>query len=609
MTTAVKSDSSHVESLYFAEWLPPSPPRGVFLLLHGMESHVEWFNYLASSLTQRGYAVMAYDRTGWGKSPGTRGHLDTYRHFVEETMLAARLVREKYRVPVHLAGLSWGGMAALYLALRRGWMFDSVALMAPGLVARRDLRWWDKFRVLHAWRHGNLLRTVEPVLRPEQFTSDPKHQSFIKNDKHRVRAITVSFCLETLKMRRFIKETAGRRLTPPLLAVLAERDAIIDNGKTGLLCRRAGAKLEMIRHSRHSIVLDQPALTAEHLANHADAAVETREKRSRRVWVVGGGSVGGAVGALLSFAGIETGLLIKPKYEDTLRQNGMTLTCGSATRTADHKLTIASEPAGLPPDPEMLIIAVKSFDTRALLIELAGHIPPGCVVTTVQNGVGNEDILAKAFSGQAVVASAICAGLEMHRPGVTSLASDRGGLGGAVYQGDASAAMKTWSEIFPLTGMECRWYGGPNAANRLKWSKLMLNTGFNALNSVTGLSSADLLGHEEYGNLAINAIREGFAVMRALSLTPFDLPGYPVATMARLMPLPTSWIRRLMAWQAGRQPEASFSMRQDLLNKRPNTEIDELNGKVAEISHSMGINAEANARLVKMVKEAAIHAS
>lgn len=601
-TSPVSKDTETLDAdgLFVREMRPASAPRGAFLLLHGMESHSAWFVEMSTRLVGDGWAVIAYDRAGSGKSPGTRGHLASYHHFVEHATRIAVKTREKYG-PVHLAGMSWGGMAALYLGLRRGWLFDSLTLIAPGIAAQQDITFGGKLRVIHDFLWKKASTSVAPVFRPEHFTRNAEWRDYIANDPDRLTRVTTSFCVETMKMRRFIKETAGRRRLPPTLCLLAGDDRIIDNQATATVCRKAGAVVEIIPDSAHTLIFECPEQTSAILSRHAGNA--GTQSGSGRVWIIGAGAVGGAVASLLSFGGVDTGVLVKPAYHDQLSRSGLVLQSGNAARTTRNHIAFADNPEGLSTDSDLVILAIKGFDTPAALAGLAGRIPPDAVIASLQNGVDNEEEIARHFPHHTIVSASICASLELARPGLVSWADDRGGLGAALYRGNADIARNVWLSLMARTGMECRWYAGPNASARLKWSKLMLNTGFNALNSITGLTSAQILADEHYGELALSALREGFTAMEHQDLHPFDLPGFPVSKMRLLLKTPTRISARIMSWQAARSSETAFSMRQDVVKKRQHTEIAELNGKIVEVARLFGFPAPANEKLVHMVTD------
>ena len=608
MTAAIPppndSDTAFANRLTVREWRPTTGERGAFLLLHGMESHSVWWAETAARLVGRGWAVVAFDRSGWGTSGGQRGHLASYRDFVEETCGVLSTVRKRYG-SLHLAGMSWGGMAAMYLALRRGWLLDSLAMLAPGFSSRNDVTFFAKCRVAVDFVRKKTSSLVQPVFRPEHFTSDPEWQAMIRDDPDRVRRVTTSFCIETLKMRRFCEEMAGKRQLSPTLCLLAEKDAILNNAVVGALSKKAGATVETIPNAAHTLIFEQPDLVAERLADHAAQAMDLRkqnEKTRRTVWVIGAGAVGGGLGALVSFSGHRVGMLVKEQYKETLQKNGLTLHAGHARRTTGGTCVFASSCEDLPGNPDLVLLAVKSFDTESALATLRPHITPNSVIATVQNGIGNESKIANALPNHTIIAGVIGASLEMITPGVIGWPDERGGLGGALYQGDAARAKQAWCDALQPTGLETRWYTEDRAAVRLKWSKLMLNIGFNALNSITGLPSAELLDHPVYGRLALQALREGFLEMKAHNLEPLDLPGFSVSKLALLVRAPLELARKVMRFEAARSTEASFSMRQDIMKNRQHTEIQELNGVITVLAIQRGKRAPANEKLIGMVE-------
>ena len=57
-------------------WLPQGAPRAVVQLVHGIAEHVDRYDGFARFLTEQGFAVVAEDHMGHGKSigNGTQGY-------------------------------------------------------------------------------------------------------------------------------------------------------------------------------------------------------------------------------------------------------------------------------------------------------------------------------------------------------------------------------------------------------------------------------------------------------------------------------------------------------------------------------------------------------
>ena len=262
------------QEVFTRAWKPDSASAAV-LCLHGVESHSDWFDEVGASLSERGMATFGFDRPGWGKSAGERGHIASYADALGQVAELATSLRREYGV-VHLAGLSWGGLLALYAALRRGPLFDSLTLIAPGIASKADLSWWRKLRVAWGVISGRPRIRVPLPIEVDHFTHRPDRTRYIREDPARVKSVTASFCLETLKMRRFAAENIACRRLPPTTLLLADSDRLIDNQATRELIRKASTRtapgtvriVEMER-TAHSLVFEAPERVAEEIARLA----------------------------------------------------------------------------------------------------------------------------------------------------------------------------------------------------------------------------------------------------------------------------------------------------------------------------------------------------
>lgn len=580
-------------------WLPAHPEKAeeVVLCLHGVESHGAWFHEVAEALAGRGYVVHAYDRAGWGRSPGKRGHLPGYdvalRHLEELVMV----LRERY-ARVHLAGLSWGGMLALYAMLRRGLYFDSLTLIAPGVIAKADLPFWHKLRVAGAiLRHRDERRVPVPI-HTVDFTKREDITRAIEADPHRTTQVSARFCFETLKMRAFCREQVPHRKLPRWSLLLAEHDAIVDNDAMRTLFRTQDVSVKQYAGKVHSLVFEDPARVAADIAERAEARMANADRK--RVAVVGAGAVGSLVGGLLALRGHEVTLVGRAAHVEAIRKHGLRISLGAGHRVVRDHLDAVTTPEEADGPVDLVILAVKGFDTRATLAQLPPLLGETTGILSLQNGLGNEAILAEAYPGRVLLGGAICAYLDFPEPGHIVWSDDRGGLAGGVVQGEAEAARALWTSILPDTGMETRWV---EASASVKWSKLILNVAFNALNAMTGLPTAEILAHKTHGTLAARALKEAFAVMRACGVEPVDLPGYPVTRMARLCRLPVGVVRRALAKVTAGQTKTVSSMQQDLRKGRGTTEIDDINGRIVREGAAHGIRTPANETLCRMMEE------
>lgn len=118
-------------TLFGQSWRPEQP-KAVVLVVHGFGEHSGRYGYLVPSLTAAGYAVYALDHRGHGRSPGKRGHIDSFDDYLADVRaLAAFAQAASPGLPVVVFGHSLGGLIALLYALRYPSGLAGVIASAP----------------------------------------------------------------------------------------------------------------------------------------------------------------------------------------------------------------------------------------------------------------------------------------------------------------------------------------------------------------------------------------------------------------------------------------------------------------------------------------------
>ena len=99
-------------------WRLPAASSRV-ILLHGLQSHSQWFAETGPLLKERGLDTYALDRRGSGSSPGLRGDIGDYRDwFAEVDGLVQTLRSDDPQKPIHLIGHCFGANIALAMPCR-----------------------------------------------------------------------------------------------------------------------------------------------------------------------------------------------------------------------------------------------------------------------------------------------------------------------------------------------------------------------------------------------------------------------------------------------------------------------------------------------------------
>lgn len=217
--------------LYRKVWSPeiPGATEGpIVVLAHGIESHTEWFERTARHLAERGLTTVSIDRRGWGRSPGPRGHVDSVREITGDLEQFIESLRESEPGrQVFGLGVSLGGLLMTAVAMRRPGLLDGVVSLVPPIAVIMRPRIPQILRgVVHNLISPQTLHALP--IQADMFTDEPEIRDFIESDPHRTRHVSARFffCLRATQL------WVGRnpkRMTTPMLTLLAEHDRIINN--------------------------------------------------------------------------------------------------------------------------------------------------------------------------------------------------------------------------------------------------------------------------------------------------------------------------------------------------------------------------------------------
>jgi 2-dehydropantoate 2-reductase len=296
-----------------------------------------------------------------------------------------------------------------------------------------------------------------------------------------------------------------------------------------------------------------------------------------RICIVGCGAVGSLFAAHLAKAGDAEiwAYDVWKDHTDAIRRNGLKLS-GAAEFTA--KVHATSDPRELP-RCDYGIVATKAIHTRHAIEQTAHAFGDTSAVCSVQNGVGNEEILAEHVK-YVIRGTTFPAGHPI-APG--HIGYD---IKGDTWIGPFEPTQTPMNKVEELAGLMSR--SGMNTialpdARGAQWTKLIFNASTNPVGALTQLHHGAATRFAATGKLFEDLIAEGEAVARAMSI---ELHGDP----------------RLMVQKGANAPgKHRASMLQDVLAKRA-TEIDFMNGAIVRWGDQLGVPTPLNRAMWELVK-------
>ena len=276
----------------------------------------------------------------------------------------------------------------------------------------------------------------------------------------------------------------------------------------------------------------------------------------------------GALGSLLASKMIEGGLRVqafqrKGAHLDVLEEKGITIqTDRKGTRKSYPLEAVSHDPSRLE-KTRLMVVLVKSYHTSDIM-PARSLLEDDGVVLTLQNGLGNAEILAEGF-GDARVAA-----------GITNYAAFRIGPGVIGWGGDGQIYLGPWKKGSPVEWVCSVLSGAGLKVNCIDdprpflWKKVAINATINTLTSLTGLENGKLLNHGNLLTMMQNVCEE---TRLAASREGVALQGEELWQM----------VRDTMDLTATNRS----SMLQDL-EKGRRTEIESIAGKILELAQDEG---------------------
>ena len=316
-----------------------------------------------------------------------------------------------------------------------------------------------------------------------------------------------------------------------------------------------------------------------------------------RIALLGAGSVGTILGALLSRTGAD--IVLVDSYEehvDALNLHGAKIV-GLIDRTIPVTAILPSE---LKATYDLIISTTKQTDLQESLHHALNHMHDDSVVLTLQNGVP-EEIAEQVVGPGRVMGGGVGFCATWLEPGVTELTSDESSLEITFGQPDGRITEKTRDVARILSQ-----FGQASITTNIRgvrYSKLTDNATFSAMSTVLACSNGTILDSYPAMTCIAHLGREAGLIIQRLKITPEKIFGFqPIIdnvgfTTKKEMDevIYDYWTPIYTPFRAG-----VASMLQDI-EKGKKCEIKQINGKFVELGEELGVEVPFMKTVVDIV--------
>jgi 2-dehydropantoate 2-reductase len=298
-----------------------------------------------------------------------------------------------------------------------------------------------------------------------------------------------------------------------------------------------------------------------------------------KIAVVGPGALGCLIAGLVKARAKEDVWLIdnSPERAKRIASAGISIEGLSGELRAAVNATADAKEAGI---CDIVILCVKSYSTEDACRDSKDLVGKETLVLTLQNGIGNVQILNDHFGADKVVAGVTNHGATLLGAGHVRHAGKGDTVIGA-QKGRPPATLKQLSALLSRAGLETKT---SKDIDSVIWGKLVINVGINALTAVTRLKNGALIEHDGTREVLRSAVQEAVRVVKRKRIKlAYDDPIQKVESVCRATAANVS------------------SMLQDVLSSK-RTEIDFINGAIARQAKALGIPTPVNETLTALVR-------
>ena len=216
--------------LFYQSWLPEGDIRAFIVAMHDWGTHSDRMKYPAQYLTEKGYAIYAFDLRGHRRNAGEYpGHMDDMDHIQKDIVLFMDIIKKTVgEKKIFVMGHSFGGLISLIYAIHRP-ALPGVLVSSPELGLLKKSSVGKKLSKKFSGSLSKLAptKTIEWTIGQNHLTGDLKILREHIADKEKTEVISIKSAAEMNNSMKWAMKNAAKLLCPVLI-MQAGNDKIVD---------------------------------------------------------------------------------------------------------------------------------------------------------------------------------------------------------------------------------------------------------------------------------------------------------------------------------------------------------------------------------------------
>lgn len=306
--------------------------------------------------------------------------------------------------------------------------------------------------------------------------------------------------------------------------------------------------------------------------------------------VIGLGAIGGVVVGSLRDKGINTVVVGRPEQRQAIDKDGFIM-----EGVKGHSLYDLDVKQKLEEKVDLVILTVKTQDLRDV-IEMSREFLNGPLILSTQNGVRSDTLLKMMLGEENLISSIVMFGATYVPYNKVVYNFEGHWLIGRPFgpnDGKVKEVADFLKHAFNVVEVE--------NISAMKWTKIFINSS-NCLPALVGKSMQETYADLVMCQLALRILKEGFEVVKTLGIELPNLPDFEIDKLRGLTQMDLQEAAPIFSSiMTNLSEEPLYGSILQSIQRGKRTEIDYINGEIANQARLHNVEAKLNTRVTGLV--------